>query len=247
MQDVLISLKEVGICYRRPHGFFKGSRSDFWALKSVTFDVQQGETIGVLGRNGAGKSTLMRVLAGIIAPDRGKLEMRRNMRSTLLSIGVGSHSTLSGRENAILNGMLLGASKEKMIQSLDRIREFSELGEFFDEPIYTYSSGMAARLGFATALEVDPEVLLIDEMLSVGDSSFQQKSSKALKQRLKTGKTAVLVSHDSKTIMNLCSRAIWIENGISIAEGEAEVVAKKYEAAMQGAPAAAPPDSSIGV
>jgi len=241
MHEALISLNEAGVCYRRPHGFFKGSRSDFWALKSVTFNVLQGETIGVLGRNGAGKSTLMRVLAGIIAPDRGKLEIRQGMRSTLLSIGVGSHSTLSGRENAILNGMMLGASKEKMVKSLDRIREFSELGEFFDEPIYTYSSGMAARLGFATALEVDPDVLLIDEMLSVGDSSFQQKSAKALQQRLKTGKTAVLVSHDSKVIMNLCSRAVWIENGISIAEGEAEVVAKKYEASMKGD---SPADSS---
>jgi lipopolysaccharide transport system ATP-binding protein len=242
MRDALISLEAVGVCYRRPHGFFKASRSDFWALKSVTFDVQQGETIGVLGRNGAGKSTLMRVLAGIIAPDRGKLAMDRGVRSTLLSIGVGSHSTLSGRENAILNGMMLGASKERMIASLGRIREFSELGEFFDEPIYTYSSGMAARLGFATALEVDPDVLLIDEMLAVGDSSFRQKSAKALKQRLKTGKTAVLVSHNSETIMDLCSRAIWIENGVSIAEGDANTVAKKYEASMETEPAEAPTD-----
>lgn len=245
MADILIALREIGVCYRRPHGFFKGARADFWALKSVTFDINHGETIGVLGRNGAGKSTLMRVLAGIISPDRGKLEIRRNVQSTLLSIGVGSHSTLSGRENAILNGMMLGASKDKMVRSLDRIREFSELGDFFDEPIYTYSSGMAARLGFATALEVDPDVMLIDEMLSVGDSSFQQKSANALRERLKNGKTAVLVSHESKTIMNLCSRAIWIEHGGTVAEGKAEMVVKQYEAAMQsGAPS---PLSESGV
>jgi lipopolysaccharide transport system ATP-binding protein len=236
MTNPLLSILDVGVCYRRPHGFFKGARSDFWALQSVTFDVHEGETIGVLGRNGAGKSTLLRVLSAIIAPDRGRLDTRPSLRSTLLSIGVGSHSTLSGRENAILNGMMLGASKERMIKSLDRIREFSELGEFFDEPIYTYSSGMAARLGFATALEVDPDVMLIDEMLSVGDASFQLKSAAALKDRLRAGKTAILVSHDARTIMDLCNRAVWIENGRSIAVGKAADVATQYETAVAESP-----------
>jgi lipopolysaccharide transport system ATP-binding protein len=241
MTDPLISLHEVGVCYRRAHGFFKGSRSDFWALQSVTFDIHDGETIGVLGRNGAGKSTLLRVLSNIIAPDRGRMGMRPGVQSTLLSIGVGSHSTLSGRENAILNGMMLGATKERMIRSLDRIREFSELGEFFDEPIYTYSSGMAARLGFATALEVDPDVMLIDEMLSVGDASFQIKSANALKERLQAGKTAIIVSHDARTITDLCNRAVWIEHGRSVAEGKAVEVAAKYEAAVAEGLHAAPP------
>ena len=234
MNAPLLSLREIGICYRRQQGFFKGSRSDFWALQSVTFDLHEGETLGILGRNGAGKSTLLRILAGIIAPDRGHLERRAGLQSTLLSIGVGSHATLSGRENSVLNGMMLGASKKKMLGSLDRIREFSELGEFFEKPIYTYSSGMAARLGFATALEVDPDIMLIDEMLGVGDSSFQHKSSAALKARLQAGKTAVIVSHDSRTIMDLCSRAIWIDNGNSIADGAAADVATKYEASMVG-------------
>jgi lipopolysaccharide transport system ATP-binding protein len=236
MQNTLMSLQNVGVCYRRPHGFFKGKRSDFWALQSVTFDVHEGETIGILGRNGAGKSTLLRVLSTIIGPDRGRIDMRAGLRSTLLSIGVGSHSTLSGRENAVLNGMMLGATKKRMIDSLDRIREFSELGDFFDEPIYTYSSGMAARLGFATALEVDPDVLLIDEMLSVGDASFQQKSANALKDRLRAGKTAVLVSHDAHTIVDLCNRAVWIENGRSVAQGEAADVATQYETALAQSP-----------
>ena len=240
MNGPLISVQKVGVCYRRAHGFFKGAKSEFWALENVSFAVREGETIGVLGRNGAGKSTLMRVLAGIIAPDRGRLEMRRGLRSNLLSIGVGSHSTLSGRENAILNGMMLGATKEKMVGSLDRILEFSELGKFFDEPIYSYSSGMAARLGFATALEVDPDVMLIDEMLSVGDSSFRQKSAQALKDRLKNGKTAVLVSHDSATITELCNRVVWIENGVSIADGEPGIVARAYEDSMRKAN---PPDA----
>jgi lipopolysaccharide transport system ATP-binding protein len=237
MSDILISLKNVGVCYRRPHGFFKSARSDFWALESLTMDIVQGETIGILGRNGAGKSTLLRLLAGIIGPDRGKVQIRPGLCTTLLSIGVGSHSTLSGRENAVLNGMMLGATKQHMMKSLERIKEFSELGNFFDEPIYTYSSGMAARLGFATALEVDPEVMLIDEVLAVGDSSFQHKSAEALKKRLSSGKTAVLVSHDAITITDLCSRVIWIENGVVFSQGKADVIAREYEAFMaQGAP-----------
>lgn len=233
MSTPLISLKNVGICYRRPHGFFKSARSDFWALRSLTVDIPEGKTMGVLGRNGAGKSTLMRLLAGIISPDEGQITRKPGLRTTLLSIGVGSHSTLSGRENAILNGMMLGATKEHMRKSLERIKEFSELGNFFDEPIYTYSSGMAARLGFATALEVDPDILLIDEVLSVGDASFQQKSAEAIKQRLRAGKTAVLVAHHADTIRNLCSHVVWIENGHSVGEGSPEVVATQYEEAMK--------------
>jgi lipopolysaccharide transport system ATP-binding protein len=241
MSDSLISLQQVGVCYRRQHGFFKSAKSDFWAIQSLTMDVPQGETLGILGRNGAGKSTLLRLLAGIILPDRGMITMRPALRSTLLSIGVGSHSTLSGRENAVLNGMMLGATKQHMMKSLERIKEFSELGEFFDEPIYTYSSGMAARLGFATALEVDPDVMLLDEMLSVGDSGFQHKSADALKARLRSGKTAVLVSHDPNTIHDLCSSAVWIENGVSVAQGKADVVAKKYEAFMADGGHGTPP------
>ena len=234
MNAPLISLSDVGVCYRRAQGFFKGTRSEFWALKKVSLVLREGETIGIVGRNGAGKSTLLRLMAGIIAPDRGTMEMRPGLRSNLLSIGVGSHSTLSGRENAILNGMMLGATKEKMIASLDRIREFSELGHFFEEPIYSYSSGMAARLGFATALEVDPDVMLIDEMLSVGDSSFRQKSAQALKERLQSGRTAVLVSHDSATITDLCARVIWIQNGEAVSEGKAVEIAEAYEESMRG-------------
>ncbi len=233
MTEPLISIREAGVCYRRAQGFFKGHRSGFWALKSVTLDLRQGETLGVLGRNGAGKSTLMRVLAGIIRPDRGSITARPDLRTTLLSIGVGSHSTLSGRQNAILNGMMLGASRGQMVRSLERIKEFSELGDFFEEPIYTYSSGMHARLGFATAMEVDPDIMLIDEMLSVGDSNFIQKSADALMLRLRSGKTAVLISHNAATISRLCSRAIWIEDGVSIAAGEPAEMGRRYEEAMR--------------
>jgi lipopolysaccharide transport system ATP-binding protein len=233
MADPLISLQEIGVCYRRAQGFFKGARSEFWALKSVSLEINHGETIGVLGRNGAGKSTLMRILAGIILPDRGTMTARPGLRTTLLSIGVGSHSTLSGRQNAILNGMMLGASKKQMIDSLERIKAFSELGDFFEEPIYTYSSGMHARLGFATAMEVDPDIMLIDEMLSVGDSSFLKKSGEALMQRLKSGKTGVIISHDAGTIARLCSRAVWIEDGVAVACGAPEEVGRQYEEAMR--------------
>jgi lipopolysaccharide transport system ATP-binding protein len=232
MSEPLISLHEVGVCYRRSSGFFKGARSEFWALKSVSLEINHGETIGILGRNGAGKSTLMRVLAGIILADRGTATSPPGLRTTLLSIGVGSHSTLSGRQNAILNGMMLGASKKQMMACLERIKAFSELGDFFEAPIYTYSSGMHARLGFATAMEVDPDIMLIDEMLSVGDSSFRKKSGDALLERLKSGKTGVLISHDAPTIARLCSRAIWIEDGVAIASGAPEEIGGRYEEAM---------------
>jgi len=232
VNEPLLTVREAGVCYRRAHGFFKGRRSGFWALKSVSFDLRQGETLGVLGRNGAGRSTLMRVLAGIILPDRGTIAARPGLRTTLLSIGVGSHATLSGRQNAILNGMMLGATRDEMVRSLERIKEFSELGDFFEEPIYTYSSGMHARLGFATAMEVDPDVMLIDEMLSVGDSHFIEKSGNALMERLRSGKTAVLISHNAATIGRLCSRAIWIEDGVAIADGDAGEIGRRYEEAM---------------
>ncbi len=235
MNEALISVRHAGVCYRRSHGFFKGAKSDFWALKDVSFEVRSGEILGIIGRNGAGKSTLLRVVAGIILADQGTVEIRAGLRSTLLSIGVGSHSSLSGRENAILNGMMLGATKEHMVRHLERIREFSELGDFFDEPIYTYSSGMHARLGFATAMEADPDVMLIDEVLAVGDTNFQHKSAEALKSRLRSGKTAILVSHDSNTIRDLCRRAVWIEDGVSQGEGEAGEITRKYEEAMQRA------------
>ena len=235
--EPLISLHEAGICYRRSTGFFKGQKSEFWALKSVSLAINQGETLGVLGRNGAGKSTLMRVLAGIITPDRGTVRAQPGLRTTLLSIGVGSHSTLSGRQNAILNGMMLGATRKEMIERLERIKEFSELGHFFEEPIYTYSTGMNARLGFATAMAVDPDIMLIDEMLAVGDSSFQKKSGDALLARLKSGKTAVLISHDAATIKRLCSRAVWIEEGLVVTAGAPDEVGGKYEEAMAAAPA----------
>jgi lipopolysaccharide transport system ATP-binding protein len=234
MSEPLISLHEAGVCYRRAQGFFKGRRSDFWALRSVSLEVRHGETVGILGRNGAGKSTLMRVLAGIILPDRGSIRTRPHLRTTLLSIGVGSHSTLSGRQNCILNGMMLGASRRQMLERLERIKEFSELGDFFEEPIYTYSSGMHARLGFATAMEVDPDVMLLDELLSVGDSSFQKKSADALQARLRSGKTAVVISHDPHTITRLCSRAIWIDCGEVTAMGEPAEIGRRYEQSMEG-------------
>jgi lipopolysaccharide transport system ATP-binding protein len=233
MRDILISVQDAGVCYRRAHGFFKGSKSDFWALKGINLDVEQGEILGVIGRNGAGKSTLLRLVAGIILADRGSVKVQKGLRSTLLSIGVGSHGSLSGRENAILNGMMLGATKDHMVKHLDRIRDFSELGDFFDEPIYTYSSGMHARLGFATAMEADPDIMLIDEVLSVGDSGFAQKSAKALRDRLQMGKTAILISHDANTIRDLCRRAVWIEDGVSRFEGESVEATRRYEEALR--------------
>jgi lipopolysaccharide transport system ATP-binding protein len=228
----IISLQSVGMCYRLKKGFIRGQKSDFWAIQDVSLDIYKGETLGIVGRNGAGKSSLLRVIAGIIRPDRGEIFRFEKVRTLLLSLGVGFEAPLSGRENAILGGLLLGLRREEIYGRLESIKEFSELGDFFEEPLYTYSSGMVTRLGFSVAMEADPEVILIDEVMSVGDASFQQKSEEALKQRLKSNRTALLVSHSSVQIKKMCTRAIWIDHGKVLGEGDPIKVADDYEASL---------------
>lgn len=187
-------------------------------------EVRRGETLGVFGSNGAGKSTLMKLLAGILAPDRGRIDRAKGVSVTLLSLGVGFESNLTGRENAIMSGMLLGLHRQTIERRLDRIRDFSELGEFFEQPVFTYSTGMVARLGFAVALEVDPDILLLDEVLSVGDADFQAKSEAAIIDRINSEKTVVLISHNLDFIAQICDRAVWIDHGRSVANGSVEEV-----------------------
>lgn len=223
----MIALQDVGVSYRRK-GYlgFHGSR--FWALQSISFDVRAGETLAIIGRNGAGKSTLLRLLAGIIRPDRGTL-WQADVRCGLLSLQVGFLPHLTGRENAILSGILLGMTARDVQKRMDAIVDFAELHDFIDEPVATYSAGMRARLGFAVAFQVDPDVLLIDEVLGVGDADFVEKSSAALRQRLRAGKTAVLVTHQAPTARELCPRAVWIENGRTQAIGPTAQVLPAYE------------------
>jgi lipopolysaccharide transport system ATP-binding protein len=224
----LLSLKNVGIKYRLKRKI-DGQR-EFWALRDVSLELKQGETLGILGSNGAGKSTLMKILAGIIAPDRGEFWRDPRYTVTLLTLGVGFESSLTGRENSILSGMLLGLHRRTVMKRLDRIRDFSELGDFFEQPVYTYSSGMISRLGFAVAMQADPDILLLDEVLSVGDQSFQQKSFAALEERMRSGRTVVLISHDMESIARICQRAVWVDHGVTRCEGTVEQVRAAYSA-----------------
>lgn len=225
-----IELSDVGYCYYKRKGYF--SKEAFWALKNVNFRLKVGESLGVIGRNGAGKSTLLRLLAGITSPDKGKI-INNGFSTSLLSLQAGFVSYLSGRENVMLSGLILGLKKKTILNKIDEIQAFSGLNNFFDQPISAYSSGMKARLGFSIAFQLDPDVLLIDEVLGVGDANFKKKSSEIMKEKILSNKTVVLVSHNSKTIVDLCDRAVWIEGGESIIEGPTDEVMYKYERAMK--------------
>ena len=222
----VIALQQAGVCYRLKRKI--AGRNRYWALNDITLDVRRGETLGILGSNGAGKSTLMKLMAGIVAPDRGTAWRDPNEKITLLSLGVGFENNLTGRENAILSALLLGLHRQTIDKRLDKIRDFSELGEFFEQPVYTYSSGMLARLGFSVAMEVEPDVLLLDEVLSVGDHSFHEKSAQAIRGLMASDRTVVLISHDMNTIRTLCDRAVWVERGVTRAAGAVEEVAAQY-------------------
>jgi lipopolysaccharide transport system ATP-binding protein len=223
----ILTLDSVGLYYNRRKGFLKRSR--FWALEDVTFDLYAGETLGIIGKNGVGKSTLLRVLAGIVAPNKGRVFVHRpGLKISLLSLGAGFMPLLSGRENAILNGIMLGATQAEMLSRMNNIEAFSELGRFFDEPVNTYSNGMRARLAFSVANQIDPDVILMDEVMGVGDEAFRKKSTKVMKERIKSEKTVVMVSHNVPLIRETCNRLIWIENGKTQAEGNVHKVLDEY-------------------
>lgn len=225
MNKKIISLQNVGIFYRKKRGIFG---EPFWALKKVSFDLFQGETLGIIGRNGAGKSTLMRIMSGIIKPDRGVF-INYGYKVSLLSLQLGFISYLTGRENAILSGMLMGLRRKEIEQKIPAIKEFSELGDFFEKPINTYSSGMTARLGFSVAFQIDPDVLLVDEVFGVGDEEFRLKSTKVMQERIRNNnKTVVFISHDARLIEKLCDRVVWIEQGESKMEGNPKQVVEEY-------------------
>ena len=224
VSELLIELEQVGVAFHAQRSIGGGR---YWALEHVDLQLRRGERLGVIGRNGAGKSTLLRVLAGILAPDRGRVR-RAPVSCQLMSLALGFLPHLSGRDNAVLSGLLLGLRRREIIARLTAIHEFSELGDFFDQPIATYSVGMNMRLAFSVALQVEPDVLLIDEVLSVGDAEFQEKSGAALRARMGEGHTVVLVSHDEAQIAERCDRVLWIEHGRSVAEGPRDEVFAAY-------------------
>ena len=200
---------------------------EFWALKDVSFEVPTGSTFGIIGHNGSGKSTLLKTLTGILVPDKGTVSVQGRV-SALLELGAGFHPELSGRENVFLNGAILGLKKREIEKRFDDIVEFAGLEQFIDSPVKNYSSGMFVRLGFAVAVNVDPEILLLDEVLSVGDESFQRKSAERIEQFRRDGRTIVLVSHGLGSVEQLCESAAWLDHGEIKAVGPATDVISQY-------------------
>lgn len=202
--------------------------NDFWALKNVNFDVEKGEVVGFVGSNGAGKSTLLKVIAGVMKPTKGKISVYGNI-CPMIELGAGFDSQLTARENIYLNGAVMGYSKEFINSKFDEIVSFSELSEFLDVPIQNFSSGMIARLAFSIATIVDPEILIVDEILSVGDMAFQKKSEEKMLNMINGGTTVLFVSHSIDQIRNMCNKVVWIEKGEVQAIGGKEVCDKYIE------------------
>jgi len=211
----------------------KGFKKRYTVFREISFQIAKGECVGFIGRNGVGKSTLLGLIAGVLKPDSGKIVVKGRV-SPLLELGAGFHPDLTGRENILLNGVLLGMTKAEVKAKLDLIVEFSGLKDFIDQPIRTYSSGMVARLAFSVIAHLDPEILLIDEILAVGDVEFQKKSFRKILEFKEKGTTIVLVSHSLDSIVKVCDRAIWLENGGIKMDGEAKEVVSVYFKELNG-------------
>ncbi|WAL60383.1 ABC transporter ATP-binding protein [Thermocoleostomius sinensis] len=241
MRDPVISFHNVSKSYplyRRLRGvknfFFnfatslKTMKDDrYEALRDINFEVYEGEKFGIIGRNGAGKSTTLGLIAGVLKPDRGTVIVRGRI-SPLLALGAGFHPELTGRENIVLNGVLMGLTRKEVARKMEEIIDFSELGEFVDRPIRVYSSGMLARLGFSVVAHLDPEILLIDEVLGVGDIRFQQKCLNKMMSFKESGVTMVLVTHSVASVVNICDRAMWIEDHVVRMIGDPIEVVEGY-------------------
>lgn len=206
----------------------KKEKKEFWALKDINLKVEKGEVIGFVGSNGAGKSTLLKIVAGVMKPTKGTIEKYGNV-CPMIELGAGFDMDLTARENIYLNGAILGYTKEFINEKFDEIVEFSELKDFLDVPVRNFSSGMVTRLAFSIATIVDPEILIVDEILSVGDIAFQQKSETKMRSMIKGGTTVLFVSHSLKQIESLCDRVVWLENGKIKKIGVPNQICKEYE------------------
>jgi ABC-2 type transport system ATP-binding protein len=245
MSQSAVSIEHVSKKFRLYHeknqylktALLRGGRAkyeDFWALKDISFEVPAGSTFGIIGSNGSGKSTLLKCLAGILTPDQGSITHRGKVVA-LLELGAGFHPDLSGRENIFLNGVILGMTQKEIEKKFDEIVAFSGLEEFIDTPVKNYSSGMTVRLGFAIAINVDPDILVIDEVLAVGDASFQLKSLEKIQELRKQGKTIIFVSHGLDQVEKLCETAAWIDQGSLKMVGPALDVVNEYSGLSYGA------------
>lgn len=238
MSDLAVRIDNVSKSFRMYHernqtiksAIMRGRTSiheDFWALKGVTFDVPAGSTFGLIGSNGSGKSTLLKCLAGIYHPNKGSITHYGRI-AAMLEVGSGFHHELSGRENIFLNGSILGMKKKEIAAKFDAIVEFSGVEKFIDQPVKNYSSGMYVRLGFAIAINVDPDILVVDEVLAVGDAAFQEKCFQKFAEFKKRGKTVILVSHSMESVRKMCDRAAWLSNGQLKAVGKATPTIDAY-------------------
>ncbi|MEW4372626.1 ABC transporter ATP-binding protein [Paenibacillus kandeliae] len=238
--DVIINVQDVSMCFNMTTEKISGlkeflikriknqiSYTEFWALKDVSFQVGRGELFGVLGLNGAGKSTLLKTVAGVLKPTKGNVQIAGRM-APLIELGAGFDVELTARENIYLNGAILGYSKKEMNARFPEIVEFSELAEFIDVPVKNFSSGMYARLGFAIATSTRPDILIVDEILSVGDFKFQQKCEAKISEMVQQGTSVLLVSHSIDQIRNLCTRGIILEKGQLIQQGNIEELCDFY-------------------
>lgn len=238
--NAIIRLEDVTVRYRVPSeriNTFKEyairriqgrvHHREFMALEHIHLEVQPGEVFGVIGNNGAGKSTLLKVVARVLFPTHGRVIVRGRV-APLLELGAGFHPELTGRENIFLNGAILGFTRKEMEQNFQRIVDFAELGEFIEAPIRTYSSGMWARLGFAVATDERPDILLVDEILAVGDEHFQQKCTKRIQQYREEGTTILLVAHNMELIQSMCQRVVWLDHGHIAAIGQPAEVVRAY-------------------
>ncbi len=205
----------------------KKKKEEFWALKDVSFSVKKGEVVGLIGSNGAGKSTLLKVVSGVMKPTKGKVTVN-GVISPMIELGAGFDSELTARENIFLNGAILGYSKDFLESKFEEIVEFSELRDFLDVPVKNFSSGMTAKLAFSIATIVNPEILIVDEILSVGDIKFQEKSKHKMLEMIKGGTTVLYVSHSLDSIRELCDRVIWLEHGKIIKIGDTKEICKEY-------------------
>lgn len=240
MSEVAVSVENLSKKFRMykernqslKAAIMRGKRAvaeDFWAVKDVSFDVPQGSTFGLIGRNGSGKSTLLKCLARILYPDHGSITMNGTAAS-LLEVGSGFHPELSGRENVFLNGSILGLSKKEVAARFDEIVDFSGVEKFIDQPVKNYSSGMYVRLGFSVAIHVRPDILVVDEVLAVGDGAFKKKSQQKFLEFTKSGRTVILVTHSLAQVREMCDQVAWLDGGRLAAVGQADAVTKQYQA-----------------
>ena len=238
MEDIVISVKDVKIRYRflkkisllkSMFSLKKFAKTEYFeAVKGITFDVKKGQILGIVGKNGSGKSTLLRAIAGIFSPDEGSIDLHGHSIS-LMSIGVGFNGALTGRENIYLSGTLLGFSREQINAKIDDIIEFSELGKFVDRPVKTYSSGMHSKLAFSITAILETEIMLVDEVLSVGDAKFKKKSYDKMKSLIEdSNRTVIIVSHSTDALQKLCDSILWIHDGEFKMMGKTEEVLPEY-------------------